>query len=205
MQIKLLRVLQERQFYPLGGEKPIGVNIRILTATNKNLQDEVKKGRFREDLFYRIYVIPIHLPPLRERKEDIPFLVDQFIKKIDGEMKKGIKGITAPALEKLMSYSFPGNVRELENIIEYVVAMATQKVIDDDLVLLTKPLEQDNLKPLKEAKNEFEKRYVSKVLSLVGGNVSQAAQLAGKYRSDFYALLKKHDLNPSDFKRKNRL
>ena len=205
MQIKLLRVLQERQFYPLGGEKPIGVDIRILTATNKNLQDEVKKGRFREDLFYRIYVIPIHLPPLRERKEDIPFLVDHFIKKIDGKMKKGIKGITAPALEKLMSYSFPGNVRELENMIEYVVAMATQKVIDDDLVLLTKPLEQDKLKPLKEAKNEFEKSYVSKVLSLAGGNVSQAAQLAGKYRSDFYDLLKKHDLNPSDFKRKNRL
>jgi len=205
MQVKLLRVLQERQYYPLGGEKPLDVNVRILTATNKNLEDEVKNGNFREDLFYRIYVIPIFLPPLRERKEDIPYLVDHFIKKIDGKMKKGIKGISPPALQKLMSYSFPGNVRELENIIEYAVAMTGQEVIGEDLTFHTKTIDEDKLKPLKDAKNEFEKSYLLKILSLTGGNVSKASIIAGKYRSDFYYLLKKHDLNTSDFERKNKL
>ena len=205
MQIKLLRVLQERQICPLGGEKPIGIDVRILTATNKNLENEVSNGNFREDLFYRIYVIPIFLPPLRERKEDIPYLVDHFIKKINGKMKKGIKGITTPALQKLMSYSFPGNVRELENIVEYAVAMSSQEVIGEDLTLLTKPTAEDELKPLKDAKNEFEKSYISKILLIAGGNISKASKLAGKYRSDFYDLLKKHDLNPLDFKKKTKV
>jgi two-component system response regulator GlrR len=201
MQVKLLRVLQEKQFYPLGGEKPIDVDVRILTATNKNLEDEVKNGKFREDLFYRIYVIPIHLPPLREIREDIPLLVDHFIKKFDRKMKKGIKGISTPALQKLLSYSWPGNIRELENTIEYAVAMTAQEIVGEDLILQTKAIEEDKLRPLKDAKNEFEKSYISNILSLTEGNVSKAAELAGKYRGDFYDLLKKHGLNPLDFKR----
>lgn len=201
MQVKLLRVLQENQFYPLGGETAVDVDVRILTATNRNLEEEVKHGNFREDLFYRIYVIPIQLPPLRERKEDIPLLVDHFIKKFVGEMKKEIKGISTPALQKLLAYSWPGNVRELENTIEYAVAMTARDVITEDLILQTKATEEDKLKPLKDAKDEFEKSYISNILSLTGGNVSRAAKLAGKYRADLYDLLKKHDLNPSDFKR----
>ena len=200
MQAKLLRVLQEKQFHTLGGEKSIEVDVRILTATNKNLEDEVKSGAFREDLFYRIYVIPIHLPPLRERKEDILLLADHFIKKFVGKMKKEIKGISTPALQKLLAYSWPGNVRELENTIEYAVAMTAQDVISEDLILQTKTTEEDKLKPLREAKGEFEKSYISNILSLTGGNVSKAAKLAGKYRADLYDILKKHDLNPSDFK-----
>jgi len=200
MQVKLLRILQEKQFYPLGGEKPIDVDVRILTATNKDLEDEVKNGRFREDLFYRIYVIPISLPPLRERKEDIPLLADHFIKKYEGKLKKGIKGISTPALQKLLSYPWPGNVRELENTIEYAVAMTTQELIGEDLILQTRSLEEEKLKPLKDAKNEFEKNYVANILSMTGGNVSKAAELAGKYRGDLYDLIKKHDLNPLDFK-----
>jgi two-component system response regulator GlrR len=202
MQVKLLRVLQEKQFHTLGGEKPTDVDVRILTATNKNLEDEVKNGRFREDLFYRIYVIPIYLPPLRERKEDIPLLVDHFIKKYDMKMNKGVKGISAYALQKLLSYSWPGNVRELENSIEYAVAMTSQEVVGEDMIIQTKGIEEDKLKPLKEAKNEFEKSYISNILALTRGNVSKAAELAGKYRGDLYDLLKKHGLNPSDFKRK---
>ncbi|MCG2829974.1 MAG: sigma-54 dependent transcriptional regulator [Desulfobacteraceae bacterium] len=201
MQAKLLRVLQEKQFHILGGEKSIEVDVRILTATNKNLEDEVKSGAFREDLFYRIYVIPIHLPPLRERKEDIPFLADHFMKEFAGEMKKEIKGISTPALQKLLAYSWPGNVRELKNTIEYAVAMTARDVISEDLILQTKTTEEDKLKPLREAKGEFEKSYISNILSLTGGNVSKAAKLAGKYRADLYDILKKHDLNPSDFKR----
>ena len=200
MQAKLLRVLQEKQFHTLGGEKSIEVDVRILTATNKNLEDEVKSGAFREDLFYRIYVIPIHLPPLRERKEDIPLLVDHFIKKFAGEMKKEIKGISTPALQKLLSYPWPGNVRELENTIEHAVAMTARDVISEDLILQTKTIEGDKLKPLKDAKNEFEKSYISNILSLTGGNVTRAAKLAGKHRADLYDLLKKHDLKAADFK-----
>jgi two-component system response regulator GlrR len=201
MQVKLLRVLQEKQFYPLGGEKSMEVDVRILTATNKNLDDEVANGRFREDLFYRIYVIPIYLPPLRERKEDIPPLVDHFLNKFNKKMKKGIKGISTPALQKLLAYSWPGNVRELENTIEYAVAMTAQEVVGEGLILQTRASEEDRLTTLKEAKNEFEKSYISNILSLSGGNVSKAAKLAGKYRGDFYALMKKHDLNLSAFKK----
>jgi two-component system, NtrC family, response regulator GlrR len=201
MQVKLLRVLQEKQFYPLGGEKPTHVDARILTATNKNLEDEVKNNRFREDLFYRIYVIPIYLPPLRERKEDIPLLVDHFLNKFDNKLKKGVKGISTPALQKLLAYSWPGNVRELENTIEYAVAMTAQEIIGEDMILHTRASEDDKLSSLKEAKNQFEKGYISNILSLSEGNVSKAAKLAGKYRGDFYALMKKHHLTPSAFKK----
>ena len=201
MQVKLLRVLQEKQFYSLGGEKPTDVDVRILTASNKNLEDEVKRGEFREDLFYRIYVIPIRLPPLRERREDIPLLVDHFIKKFARKVKKEIKGISTPALQKLLSYSWPGNVRELENTIEYAAAMTTRDVIVEDLILQSRTIQESRVNSLKEAKNQFEVNYISNLLLLTRGNVSKAAKLAGKYRSDFYDLLKKHDLNPSDFKR----
>ena len=200
MQVKLLRVLQEREFHPLGSEKPIKIDVKIIAATNKNLEDEVRNGNFREDLFYRIHVIPIYIPPLRERKEDIPLLVDHFMKKFAENMKKEIKGISTPALQKLLSYEWPGNVRELENSIEYAVAMTTRDIIDEDLILQTKTVEQGELKQLKEAKNEFEKKYISNLISLTKGNVSKASRLAGKYRSDFYDLLKKHNLKIADFK-----
>jgi two-component system response regulator GlrR len=143
------------------------------------------------------------LPPLRERKEDIPLLVDHFIKKLDKNLKKGRKEISTPALQKLLSYSWPGNVRELENTIEYAVAMTPHEIINEDLILQTKGLEDHHLKPLKEAKNAFEKSYISNILSITGGNVSKAAKLAGKYRGDFYALLKKHALDLSAFKKRN--
>ena len=200
MQAKLLRVLQEKEFHPLGAEKSIKVDVKIIAATNKNLEDEVKSRNFREDLFYRIHVIPVYIPPLRERKEDIPFLVDHFMKKFAGNMKKEIKGISTPALQKLFSYEWPGNVRELENSVEYAVAMTTGDIIGEDLILQTKTVEQGELKPLKEAKNEFEKKYISNLISLTRGNVSKASRLAGKYRSDFYGLLKKHNLKIADFK-----
>jgi two-component system response regulator GlrR len=201
-QSKLLRVLQERQFYPVGSDKPVGVDIRLIVATNKNLEEEVAQGRFREDLFYRIHVIPIYLPPLRERKEEIPLLIEHFLKKLSFQMKKEVKGLTPQAMQKLMLYDWPGNVRELENTIEYAVAMTRQDVITEDLILQTKGVvSQEPLKPLKEARDAFEKSYLIYLLELCKGNVSKAAKLAGKYRADFYDLLKKHDLNLSNFKK----
>lgn len=203
IQAKLLRALQERQFYPIGGEKPVEVDVRVIVATKKELEDEVKKGLFREDLFYRIHVIPIHLPPLRERKEDISPLVGHFLKSFGQKLKKDVKGLTPQAMQQLILHNWPGNVRELENTIEYAVAMTQQDTITDDLVLQTKLDSQqpDSLKPLKEARDAFEKNYLLNLLELTEGNISQAAKLAGKYRADFYDLLKKHDLKIEDFKK----
>lgn len=200
---KLLRVLQEQEFYPIGSEKPIEVNVRVIVATNKNLEDQVKQGLFREDLFYRIHVIPVYLPPLRERKEDIPPLVEYFLKKFSQQMKKEIKGLTPTAMQRLMLYDWPGNVRELENIMEYAVAMTNHNVIVEDFILQTKAalIPDETLKPLREARDAFEKSYLIHLLQICGGNVSKAAKLSGKYRSDFYDLLKKHDLNIAHFKK----
>jgi len=200
MQAKLLRVLQDKTFYPLGGEKPVEVDIRIIVATNKNLEDEVKAGNFREDLFYRIHVIPIHLPLLKDRKEDILLLTDHFIKKFNKEMNKDIKGLSAYAFQYLLSHLWPGNVRELENTIEYAMAMASSAIIDADLIFPRKPKDKESLKPLKKAKDEFEKNYISNLLTSTKGNVSKAARMAVKHRSDFYNLLKKHELKAIDFK-----
>ncbi len=200
MQAKLLRVLEEREFFPLGSEKSIKVDTRIIVASNKNLEEEVKKGNFRKDLYYRIHVIPIKLPPLRERKEEIPYLARYFLEKMTKKMNKKINGISPSVLQKLFLHSWPGNVRELENTIECAVAMATQDVITDDMVLQTQDSGQKHLSTLKSAKEDFEKNYLMQLIELTQGNVSQAAKLAGKYRADLYELLKKHDLNPADFR-----
>ncbi len=200
IQAKLLRVLQEQQFYPVGSEKPIKVDVRIIVATNKDLEAEVKNGSFREDLFYRIHVIPIKLPSLREKKEDIPILVEDFLKKFNRKMKKNIKGLTSSAIKKLMLYDWPGNVRELENTIEYAVALTQQDVINEDMILPAKDLPAEPLKSLKEAREDFEKVYLIRLLESTGGNVSRAAELAGKYRADFYNLIKKYNLKIEDFK-----
>ena len=202
IQAKFLRVLQERQFYPVGGEQPLEVDVRVIVATNKNLEELVSQALFREDLYYRIHVIPIALPPLRERKEDIPLLAETFLKKYSGQMKKEVKGLTPAALQRLMLHDWPGNVRELENTIEYALAMTVQDVITEDLILPAKNgAAQEPVKPLKEARDAFEKAYLVRLLELTRGNVSSAAALAGKYRADFYSLLKKHELNPGDFKK----
>jgi two-component system response regulator GlrR len=203
IQAKLLRVLQERQFYPVGSEKPVEVDVRVISATQKNLEDQVKQGLFREDLYYRIHVVPIHLPPLRERKEEIPSLVEYFLKKLNQQMKKEVQGLTPRAMQRLMLHDWPGNVRELENTIEYSMAMTKEKLITEDFVLQTKVpvVSQESIRPFKEAKDEFEKGYLIHLLQVCQGNVSQAAKLAGKYRADFYDLLKKHDLKIETFKK----
>jgi two-component system response regulator GlrR len=198
-QAKLLRVIQEQKFSPVGSEKTVEVDTRIIAATNKDLEAEVKKGLFREDLFYRIHVIPVYLPPLRKRKEDIPYLAEYFINKFNRKMKKEVKGMTPSSMQKLIFYDWPGNVRELENTIEYAMAMSQQDLISEDIILQAKNV-PDKLHPLKEARASFEKGYLINLLKTTKGNVSLASEMAGKYRADFYGLLKKHSLNPSDFK-----
>lgn len=202
MQAKLLRVLETKEFHPLGSEKVVKVDVRIIVASNKNLEEEVEKGTFRKDLFYRIHVIPIKLPPLREKKEDIPLLAEFFLQKCIKKMKKDMKGFSASASQKLMLYHWPGNVRELENTIERAVAMSIKDVITEDMILPTQEIEKKGLQPLKSAKEDFEKDYLVQLIGLTQGNVTQAAKLAGKYRADLYELLKKHNLKPTDFKNK---
>ena len=204
IQAMLLRVLQERQFYPVGSEKLVEVDVRVIVATNKDLEAMVKQGLFREDLFYRIHVIPVSLPPLRERKEDIPLLAEHFREKFSRQMNKGIKGLSPSAMQKMMLYDWPGNVRELENTLEYAVAITQQDIITEDLILQqTKGVVASSpvLQPLKEARNAYEKNYLIQLLEICKGNISSAAKLAGKYRADFYDLLKKHDLKAEDFKK----
>jgi two-component system response regulator GlrR len=215
-QSKLLRVLQERQFYPVGSEVPLEVDVRVIVATNKDLEEQVRKGLFRDDLFYRIHVIPVYLPALRERKDDIVPLVEHFLKKYSQHMKKEVKGVTPEAMRKLMLHDWPGNVRELENTIEYAVAMTQSDTVTEDYMLQGKSIVAERpatavpehldepsggLRPLKDARDAFERDYLIQVLSMTEGNVSQAAKLAGKYRADFYDLLKKHDLNAHEFKK----
>jgi two-component system response regulator GlrR len=162
----------------------------------------VEKGSFRSDLFYRIHVIPIRIPPLRERKDDIPLLVEYFLGKCAAKMNKQIKNVTPQALKRIMVYSWPGNVRELENVIECAVVMARDDVINEDMLVITNSkMDENTFLPFKESKNDFERNYLMELMKISKGNVSQAAKMAGKYRADLYAMLEKHNLNPLDFRK----
>ncbi len=202
MQVKLLRVLQENEYYPLGSNKTVKLDTRIIAATNKDLVTEIAQGRFRQDLFYRIHVIPINIPPLRKRLECIPHLADHFLRQYATDMQKKVKRISDAGLNKILRYAWPGNVRELKNVIEYAVAMSDSEVIGEELILQNPDelMRNDILKPLKTAKKDFEKEYIRKLLRLTEGNVSQSAKFAGKYRADFYALIKKYKLEIDEFR-----
>ena len=201
LQSKLLRVLQERQIEPLGRKEPVDIDVRVIVATNADLWEEVKAGRFREDLYYRIHVIPVKLPSLREKKEDIPALANYFIENFNRKMKKKINGLTPQAMQKLMMHNWPGNVRELENTIEFAMAMTRKNMLTDDLILQTSSNSDKMIKSFKDAKADFEKNYLTCLLEVTNGNVSKASELAGKYRADFYNLLKKYDLKKENYKK----
>ena len=187
LQVKLLRVVQEKTFRRIGDSEDIRVDVRIISATNKNLADNVKSGSFREDLYYRLNVIPFHLPPLRERKEDIPVLTKHFIEKYSREFGKEIKTISAYALELLMQYPFPGNIRELENIIERSVALETSNIILPENLILSQGMtkKEGNLFSelpdtginLNEELEKFEKALIEKALLKAQGSKTRAAEL----------------------------
>ncbi len=196
LQGKLLRAIQEREVFPIGARQPVKVDVRLITATNKDLSAAVQDGRFREDLFYRIQVVPLALPSLRERRQDIPALAQHFLKRSAARANKAIRGFVPDALQKLTVYSWPGNIRELENVVEHAVIMATQDMITPDLLPIARPAGKGTLVPLTEAKESFERDYLKTLLQITEGNISRASQIAGRYRSDFYKLLKKYHLYP---------
>ena len=200
VQVKLLRVLQEQEFKPVGGERTQKVDVRVIAASNKDLKKEVEAGRFREDLFYRIQVIPLDLPPLRERKEDIPLLAEHFLKMYSRKLRKKIECLTSEALKKMMLYDWPGNVRELENKIEYAVAMtAGSRIVPGD-ILLSGMSQAPEMKTFDEAKEDFEKEYLRRLLAATKGNFQEAVRVAERQRSGLYYLAKKYGLKPSDWR-----
>jgi DNA-binding NtrC family response regulator len=193
LQVKLLRVLQEGEFTRIGDTQPRRVNVRVVAATNKDLKKAIAEKAFREDLFYRLNVIPIELPPLRRRKEDVPLLVNHFIEKHRTKApEKKITGIAKDAMQALLNYHFPGNVRELENSIEYAIAFTAGPVVQkDDLpkyILEDRKLSQEAQKipimPLKDAKGQFEKSLIIAALVESGGNISEAARLLNVHRQN---------------------
>ena len=197
MQVKLLRAVQEREVREVGGEQAVKVDVRIIAATNRDLTEAVKNGTFRNDLYYRLSVVPLLIPPLRERRDDIPLLAQHFLTMSVKRANKDVRGFTPAAMHRLMVNPWAGNVRELENAIEKAVVLSRQDMITPDLLpAVSVPLDTP-LKPLTEAKEDFERTYLKSVLQLTGGNISRAAQFAGRYRADFYKMLRKYGLHPS--------
>ena len=202
-QKKLLRVLQEKEFERVGGTVPIKVDVRVIAATNKNLAEEVVRGNFREDLFYRLNVITIHLPPLRERKEDIPLLVEHFLEKYRFSPDSPPSRISEDALKKLIAYDWPGNVRQLENTIQRAVVMARGGVITTDHLSIDELPErkfvdvQQKVRdrvPLKQVLAEVEKQMILEAMHQAKGNRSKAANILGIYRRLLYAKLREYGI-----------
>lgn len=201
-QAKILRVLQEREFEPVGGTQTVNVDTRVIAATNKNLEKEIEEGRFREDLYYRLNVVTVEIPPLRQRREDIPLLADFFLKPYAQKNRRLIKGFTPRATDLLMRYDWPGNVRELENIIERAVIMARGEMITP----LEFPVDLQNLdEDLKESRidltpgrslKEIEKEMILRTLEEAGGNRTHAARILGISRRTLQLKLKEYGINP---------
>ena len=207
MQVKLLRVLQEKEFERLGGTKTIKVDVRIIAATNRNLREAIREKVFREDLFYRLSVIPIALPPLRNRKEDIPLLCEHFIQKLNKRMPKKIRGISDEAMKKLMEYDWPGNVRELENTIERAFILAKKDIIlPENLVLegipINVPVSEQTLQAFGAMKlpdkslRSVEKFHIRAVLEECSWNKSKAASILGIDRKTLQNKIKLYEIKP---------
>ena len=200
LQVKLLRVLQESQVRPVGSTEAKEIDVRVISATHRDLQDLMTQGRFREDLYYRLNVVNIKIPTLNERREDIPLLVAHFLQLIAQEADQERKVYAPEAVEMLVTAEWPGNIRQLYNIVRQNVALSRSPVISGELVQQSLGEHAGKLASFSDARDEFTRNYLSQILQITMGNVSQAARLAKRNRTDFYKLLSRHDLNPDSFK-----
>ncbi len=200
LQVKLLRVLQDQQIRPVGSTAGIPVDVRIVTATHRDLGEEMAQGRFREDLYYRLNVVALELPPLASRSEDIPLLANHFLTRVAEKYGRSVQGFAPEALERLVAAPWPGNVRQLYNVVEQVVTLSPTPIISEDLVQKALNEETDDLPSFADARSRFERDYLTRVLQMAEGNVSRAARLAKRNRTEFYKLLSRHRLDPAQFK-----
>jgi len=200
LQVKLLRVLQENQVRPVGSTDAIAVDVRVISATHRDLQDLMRQGRFREDLYYRLNVVNIKIPTLDERREDIPLLVAHFLQVIAKSGDHERKVYAPEAVEMLVTAEWPGNIRQLYNVVRQNVALSRSPVISAELVQQSLGEHAGKLASFSDARDEFTRNYLTQILQITMGNVSQAARLAKRNRTDFYKLLARHELNPDQFK-----
>jgi two-component system response regulator GlrR len=200
LQVKLLRALEERKVRPVGSHESHDIDVRVICATHRKLEERIATGEFREDLYYRLNVVKLYIPALAERREDIPLLTNHFLERLAERYRKGRLALAPEAMELLVSAPWPGNVRQLLNVIEQAVALAPTEVIPESLVRQALDAGDTTLTPLDEARRAFERDYLVRILKITGGNVTKAARLAGRNRTEFYRLLERHSLEPGMFK-----
>ncbi len=198
-QVKLLRVLEEKSIERIGSNKPIDVNFRLLCATNKDLKEAISEGAFREDLYYRISTIKIEIPPLRDRKEDLPALIDFFISQYSNDLKKGIKSIDDEVMTYLLNYDYPGNVRELKNMIEMLVVLSEKGVIQykyvkDKIETVVKMESIEDIRPLREVRKEMESKYIEYALNLCEGNMNLTSEKLGMSRRQLFNKITEYNI-----------
>jgi len=200
LQVKLLRALQERQIRPVGSSKHVDIDVRIISATHKDLLKEMEEGTFREDLYYRLNVVNLKLPSLKARSEDIPLLARSLLQQSAQRHGVNVSQFSDDAMQLLVKSSWPGNVRQLVNVVEQCVALTQTPVVPLHLVEQALSATKQSWPTLTEARDAFEQQYLNKLLKMTDGNVTRAAELAGRNRTDMHKLMKKHDLDASDFR-----
>jgi DNA-binding NtrC family response regulator len=212
LQTKLLRVLQEKQITPIGSNTALAINTRVIAATHRDILDEAKSKRFREDLYYRLSVVVIRIPPLRHRTEDIATLTTYFLGQFNQRFEKSVRPPSGPVLARMLAYDWPGNVRELQNAIERAVVLSTNDELNAEDMFQHLNLKANTVStedginpavfamPLTEAKQCFEKAYLENLLKLSGGNISEAARISGRYRADIYRLMNRYGFDKGQFR-----
>ena len=200
LQVKLLRVLQEKMVRPVGSTQTTNVDVRIISATHRDIKQAVEINEFRQDLYYRLNVVNLEIPSLADRKEDIPILANHFLGEITASDVKKINGFSPEAMKTLIDASWPGNIRQLRNVVEQAVALTTSPIISENLILEAINHNFTQILPLAEARQAFEQDYLIRLLQSTNGNVTEAARIAKRNRTDFYKLLNRHHIAPSLFK-----
>ncbi|MDH4189399.1 MAG: sigma 54-interacting transcriptional regulator [Betaproteobacteria bacterium] len=201
LQVKLLRVLQQREVRPVGSTHSVRIDVRLISATHRDLLQEIAAGRFREDLYYRLNVVSLKLPALADRREDIPLLARHFFEALSASYGKTLNGFAPEAIDALLRADWPGNVRQLFNVVEKCVALSTTPIVPRALVERALNRPGEDLASFEDARREFESDYLIRLLKICGGNVSQAARIAKRNRSDFYSLLSRNNIDLAAFKR----